>query len=98
METNNLIQIEQFCSHHNAEFSFIKSLHELGLIDIVVIEDNRYLPTEQLKDVEKMIHFHYELNINIEGIDAVSNLLKQVDALQQELIVTKTKLRFFETE
>ncbi len=98
METNNLILIEQFCSHHNAEFSFINSLHELGLIDIVVIEDNRYLTPEQLKDIEKMVHFHYELSINIEGIDVISNLLKQVDALQQELIVTKNRLRFFETE
>jgi hypothetical protein len=45
-----------------------------------------------------MIHFHYELNINIEGIDAISNLLKQVNALQQELIATKNRLRLFETE
>lgn len=98
METNNLILIEQICSHHNAELLFINSLHELGLIEIVVIENNSYLTQEQLRDIEKMIHFHYELNINVEGIDVISNLLKQVDALQHELIITKNKLRFFETE
>ncbi len=98
METKNLILIEQFCSNHNAEFSFINALHELGLIEVVVIENNRYLTHEQLKDIEKMIYFHYELKINIEGIDAISNLLKQVNALQHELIVTKNKLRFFDTE
>jgi signal transduction histidine kinase len=98
METNNLVLAEQFCSQHNTEFTFINSLYELGLIEIVVVEENRYLMQEQLKDIEKMIYFHYELNINIEGIDAISNLLKQVNALQQELVAAKNKVRFFETE
>jgi hypothetical protein len=30
----------------------------------------------QIKDIEKMIRMHYELDINLEGMDAVYNLLK----------------------
>lgn len=98
METKNLILIEQLCTHHNIEVSFINSLQEFGLIEIVVIEDNRYLSNEQLKDIEKMMRLHYELDINMEGIDAISNLLLKIDNLQQELTAAKNKLKVFEND
>jgi hypothetical protein len=98
METKNLILIEQLCSHHNIEISFINALQEFGLIEIVIIEDNRYLSHEQLKDIEKMMRLHYELNINMGGIDAISNLLLQIDNLQQELTAAKNKLKVFEND
>jgi hypothetical protein len=98
METSNLILTAQFCTHHNVEFSFITALHNAGLVEIIVVEDNQYLSLEQLKDIEKMIAFHYELNINIEGIEAIANLLKQINELQQELIMVKNKLRLYEIE
>ena len=66
METKNLILIEQLSSHHNIEVSFINSLHEFGLIEVIIIENNKYLAHEQLKDVEKMIRLHYELDINMD--------------------------------
>ncbi len=96
METNNLILIEQLCTHHNIEFSFIDTLQEFGLIDIIIIEDNKYLANEKIKDVEKMMRLHFELEINMEGIDAISNLLQQIDNLQLELLNTKNKLRLYE--
>jgi len=96
METRDLILIEQFCTHHDIEFSFINSLHEFGLIEVIELNDAKYLANEQLKDVEKMMRLHYELDINMEGIDAISNLLKQIVDLQRELIATQNKLRLFE--
>ncbi len=98
METKDLILIEQFCTHHDIEFSFINSLHEFGLIEVVELNDVKYLANEQLRDVEKMIRLHYELDINMEGIDAISNLLKQIDNLQKELITTQNKLRLFDID
>lgn len=98
METKNLILIEQFCMHHDIEFSFINSLHDFGLIEVIELNDAKYLANEQLKDVEKMMRLHYELDINLEGIDAISNLLKQIGDLQRELIATQNKLRLFEID
>jgi hypothetical protein len=98
METKDLILIEQFCTHHDIEFSFINSLHDFGLIEVIELNDAKYLVNEQLKDVEKMMRFHYELDINMEGIDAISNLLKQIERLQRELITTQNKLRLFDNE
>ncbi|MBK9636348.1 MAG: chaperone modulator CbpM [Bacteroidetes bacterium] len=98
METTNLVLVEQFCSNCDVEFSFINSLNEYGIIEIIILEDKKYISNEHLKDVERAIRFHYELNINIEGIDVISNLLKQIDDLQQELIATKNKLKLFDSE
>ena len=96
METNNLILVEQFCSNCDVEFSFINSLNDFGLIEIIVLDDKKYISSEQLKVLERAIHFHDELNINIEGIDVIYNLLKQIDDLQEELRITKNKLNLFD--
>jgi pyridoxine 5'-phosphate synthase PdxJ len=94
MNTDNLIRIEYFCEQYNVELTFINSLQEFGLINIRVVEDSKYLSNEDLKEIEKMIRLHYELGINMEGIDVISNLLNQIADLQQELTVAKNKLNF----
>ena len=38
---------------------------------------------------------HYELGINLEGIDAIANLLEQIATLQQELMITRNRLDTF---
>ena len=96
METNNLIQLAQFCNIQNVDASFILALQEYELVELVVVEEIHYLPVTQLPTVEKMVRLHYELDINLEGIDAIATLLKQIDTLEHELIATKNKLRVFE--
>lgn len=98
METTNLVLIEHFCSNCEVELSFIKSLNDCGLIEIIVIDDKKYISNEQLKDIERAIHFYYELNVNIEGIDVIHNLLNQIKNLQEELRITKNKLDLFDLE
>ena len=96
METRDLILIELFCANHEIEFSFLNSLHEFGLIEVIIHENQKYLHQEQLKEVEKMMRMHYDLDINMEGIDVISHLLKRVTSLQKELIETQNKLRLYE--
>jgi hypothetical protein len=98
METTNLILVEQFCSNCDVEFSFINSLNDYGLIELIILEDKKYISNEQLKVLEQAIHFHNELNINIEGIEVIYNLLNQINDLQQELNITKNKLSLFDLE
>lgn len=98
METNNLILVETFCSNCEVEFSFIDSLHDHGIIEIIILEEKKYISNDQLKEVERAIQFHYELNINLEGIDVISHLLNQIDELQQELKIAKNKLNLFDLE
>lgn len=96
METTQLISIEQFCKHSNIPISFIAALQEYKLVEITISEDENYLKTNQLNDVEKMVRLHYDLDINIEGIDAIYNLLKQVEDLQNEILKLRNKLRLYE--
>ena len=98
MATTELILIQQICSCHDIELTFMKDLNELGLIEIYTIEDYKYIHEDQLKDLEKMIRMHRELNINIEGIDAIYNLQQRIDQLEQELTQSKNKLRAFNIE
>ncbi len=98
METRDLILIENFCTKQEIDFSFINLLQEFGLIEIIIHEDNKYLPQEQLKEVEKMMRLHYDLDINMEGIDVITHLLKRIQHLQDELRLTQNKLKLYESE
>jgi len=98
MENEQLIPIEQLCVHYNIEYSFIQSLTEFGLLEITTVEETQYLSSEHLREVEKMIRLHYELDINIEGLEAISHLLQKVDRLQDEVMLLKNRLRQYDQE
>ncbi|MDB5272272.1 MAG: hypothetical protein JWO58_639 [Chitinophagaceae bacterium] len=98
MEKEELISIQQFCTHYNIEFSFLDSLQEFGLLEIVTIEETRFVPIEKIKDIEQFMRMHYELEINLEGIDAISHLLRQMTSLQQEIITLRNRLNRHEEE
>lgn len=95
MENENLILIAQFCHHHNIEPEFISSLHQFGLVKVFEIENEHYFDGEELVLVEKMLRLHYELGINMEGLDAIANLLQQIETLQHELMIVKNRLEAF---
>lgn len=96
MNSKNLIQIKQFCLYHEIEDTFITQLNNYDLIEIIVLEEEHYLQPEELPLIEKMIRLHYDLKINLEGIDAIANLLNKIEALQKNLTATQNKLRLFE--
>jgi len=39
---------------------------------------------------------HVDLDINIEGLDAISHLLQKVNALQNELVALRNRLQIYE--
>jgi len=96
MNSENLIQIKQFCVYHEIENTFITELNNYGLVEIIIQEEDEYLQPEQLPAIEKMIRMHYDLKINLEGIDAIYHLLNKIETLQQNLTATQNKLRLFE--
>jgi hypothetical protein len=96
MEDEDLLPIEQLCNYYNIEVSFVRTLTDFGLIEITTVEQVPYLSKTQITDLEKLIRLHYELDINMEGIDAISHLLKKVNTLQAELNAIRKKLRLYE--
>ncbi len=92
MENDKNIAIDAFCSYYRIEASFVESLNDSGLIDIQRDADTWYVQYSQLAEIEKYIHLHYDLDINLEGIEAISHLLKRIDNLQAELQLLRNRL------
>lgn len=46
--------------------------------------------------LEKFTRLHYDMDINIEDIEAINHLLEQIDKMHHELISLQNHLRFFE--
>jgi hypothetical protein len=93
MSSAELIPATDFCISHNIDITFIQSLHEYGLIEVTTIEQCSFVHTEQLPQLEKFIHMHYELDINLAGIDAISNLLQRIEQMQEEIRMLKYRLQ-----
>ncbi|QXP58350.1 chaperone modulator CbpM [Olleya sp. HaHaR_3_96] len=96
MEVTDLISITTFCTHYNVPTTFINDLQDYELIEVVISEQEEYIKITQINEVEKMMRLHYDLNINLEGLDAVYNLLKRVENLQSEITSLNNKLRLYE--
>jgi chaperone modulatory protein CbpM len=96
MQTESLIAADIFCANHNIEISFITSLQESGLIEVTTINDTWFIDSTQLQQLEKIIHFYYELDINLEGIETITHLLQRVTVLQDEIITLRNRLRLYE--
>ena len=96
MQTEYLVAVKEFCSSHEIEISFITSLQQTGLIEITKIEETEFLDQNQLQQVEKIIRFYYDLDINLEGIETITHLLRRLTSMQDEMISLKNRLRLYE--
>lgn len=98
MKTAQLIPLDVFCTSHDIDVSFISSLHENGIIEIITIEETGYLNSGELQQLERYINFFYELNINLEGIDAIKHLLARINAMHDEITALRNRLRLYEDD
>jgi len=98
MPLNNLVPIQHFCVYHQVEVSFIDSLQDYGLINITVINEEKYLFLEEVKEVEKMMVFYFDLGINLEGIEVIYNLMLQNEMLQKKLDIAQKRLAIFDAD
>jgi chaperone modulatory protein CbpM len=97
MNIKNLIPANEFCIHHNIGVSFISSLHENGLIKITNIKETSYIHKNQLPELERIMRFYSELDINLEGIETIIYLLNRINKMQNEINELKNKLSMFDS-
>ena len=96
MQNENLIPADEFCTRYNVELSFINLLNDHGLIEVTTIEEKYFIPSDRLNDLEKFIRLHYDLDINMPGIEAISHMLQRIQMMQQEMMALKNRLRLYE--
>jgi chaperone modulatory protein CbpM len=98
MQTEDIIVLDEFCSNHQVEISFVRSLEEYGLIETIIVNETVYVRGNELSKLEQIIRLHQELNINPEGIDAINILLKRIEDMQNEITELKNKLDFYKKD
>jgi len=96
MRKEDLIPAEEICIRYKVERQFVSSLYESGIIEIVIIEETEYIHCDHLASFEKMMRLHGELDINLEGLEAINHLLGQIEKLQSDNTRLKNRLGLYE--
>ena len=81
---------------YQVEETFLNQLESSGLIEIVIEEDDRYIEYDYLQEIEQFVRWHYELEINMEGIEALIICCKQVQQLQDDVEI-EGELNFYKS-
>jgi len=96
MENEEIILVADFCTHYSVELSFVQSLYESGLVQLVYKEETMFVPVNEMPHLEKLARMHYEMDINLEGIETISYLLKKMEDMQQKINQLSHRLRLLE--
>ena len=82
---------------YQVEEVFLDALHSSGLIEVVVEEEDRYIEYDYLQEIEQYVRWYYDLEINIEGIEALHHMLQQVRDLQSDVERLRSELKFYKS-
>ncbi len=82
---------------YQVEEVFLDALHSSGLIEVVIEEEDRYIEYDYLQEIEQYVRWYYELEINIEGIEALHHMLQQVRDLQSDVERLRSELKFYKS-
>ncbi len=80
-----LISVSEYCTIHRIDVTFVEMLAESGLVKLVSVRRKRYIPHDALRTIERMVNWHYELEVNAEGLEVADLLYQRVLALQEEV-------------
>lgn len=94
--TTEYITVSECSLHHRIETSFLYELRNAGLLEITVVEAQEVIRLDQLPELEQYIRWHYEMEINTEGLETIRHLLNRIKELQHEVDVLKNRLRLYE--
>lgn len=95
METE-LISIHEYCGNYEIEPAFIAALEEFGIITLTAIKEEKYIHINQFKEIDTYTHLHYDLEINIEGIDAIRHLVQRINKMQEQIEQLSNRLYIHE--
>ena len=78
------ISREDVLKHYNIEVHFLDSLEEFGLLKTVEEDHVKYIYYEELPNLERYANWHYDLEVNLPGLEIIQNLLNKMDVLLRE--------------
>lgn len=91
MKEENYILLKKFCQSTSVDPDFIEALYEFGLI-----EHASSIHKDELPTIERYVRLHYDLNVNIEGLQIIANMREKMMQMQEEMLRLERKLKRFE--
>lgn len=68
---------------YEIEENFFDELTESGLINVIQSDEDLYLEYDELDLLERFTYLHYDLEINVAGLEVINRLLTQIKELQK---------------
>lgn len=90
------ISITELCEGYKIERTYVQDLQDFGLLDFKIERNEPHLNMVELPKFEKILNFHQELKINLEGIEVILKLLEKVQKLNQDVNSLRRRLYLFE--
>ncbi len=78
------ISREELVTLYNIEITFFDELEESGLLKTETEDEVKYLYYDDLPAFERFVNWHYDLEVNLPGLEVISHLLEQIEMLQAE--------------
>lgn len=78
------ISREELVRIYNVEITFFDSLEEAGLLKTETEDNIKYLMFDELSTFEKFTNWHYDLEVNLAGLEVIKHLLDQLEKLREE--------------
>ncbi|WP_370895710.1 chaperone modulator CbpM [Chryseobacterium gossypii] len=78
------ISREELVKIYNIEITFFDELVEYGLLKVQTENNVRYLMYEDLPAFERFANWHYDLEINLPGLEVIHDMLKKMEDLKQK--------------
>ncbi|MBW7674872.1 chaperone modulator CbpM [Chryseobacterium chendengshani] len=78
------ISREELVKIYNVEITFFDELVDYGLLNVETEDEVRYLIYEDLHVFEKFANWHYDLEINLPGLEVIHDLLQRMEDLNKK--------------
>ncbi|MDC8001739.1 chaperone modulator CbpM [Aequorivita todarodis] len=96
MAREKYILVSHYCAQTHIEDSFVKQLHEYGLISFEEKQNDVFIDEKDISEIERMFRLHHELGINFEGLDVIKQMLKRMQKMEREMDLLQKRLRLYE--
>lgn len=91
-----LISIREYCKNAKVEVEFVSLLKAEDIIEVHIVDGEESIVLDQIPLLEQYARWYYEMEINLEGIDAIRHLLERVKKMQHNIHELESKLRLYE--
>ena len=78
------ISREELVKIYNIEITFFDSLEESGLLKTQTENEVKYLLYDELEVFERFANWHYDLEVNLPGVEIIHHLLQKMEKLKEE--------------